>query len=113
MIKVTGYRVLIKSDVEKTITDVDGMKKHESGLFIPKESNFVKEEERAARAPDFGTVVSIGPTAWKAFDDGHAWAQVGDKVAFAKYGGMIMTDPSDGEEYIILNDKDILAVIEV
>ena len=49
--------------------------------------------------------------AWKAFDGGEPWAKVGDRVAFAKYGGFKIEDPDTKEVYRLLNDEDITAII--
>lgn len=99
MISPAGHRVLVKVDeVEKTtkggiiITDTIADRKQEASIY--------------------GTVVAVGPTAWKAFDDGLPWANVGDKVAFAKYGGFIIEDPDTGDQFRLLNDEDICAVIK-
>ena len=98
MISPAGHRVLVKVDeVEKVtkggiiITDTIADRKQEAGIY--------------------GTVVAVGPTAWKAFDDGQPWAGVGDRVAFAKYGGFIIED-TDEEQYRLLNDEDVVAVIK-
>ena len=42
---------------------------------------------------------------------GHNWCSIGDRIAFAKYGGFIIEDPEDGVEYRLLNDEDVCAVI--
>lgn len=67
-------------------------------------------DERKEKAQIRGTVVAIGPTAWHAFDDGSAWAKVGDEVWYAQYGGYLIRDPVTDEEYRLLNDEDVCAV---
>jgi len=98
MIKPAGHRVLVFPEEVKEKTD--------SGIIIP-----VTTRDREQAAVTRGTVIAIGPTAWKAFDDGNPWCQVGDIVAFARYGGYEVEDPTDGEKYRVLNDEDIVAVI--
>ena len=99
MLVPAGHRVLVKVDetVEKTA----------GGLFIPKS---VADDH--AKAGIFGTVVAVGDNAWKAFDGGEPWAKVGDRVAFAKYGGFIIEDPDTKEQFRLLNDEDLVAVIK-
>lgn len=98
MIRPTGFRLLVRPDKVQERT--------EGGLFVPVD---VKERKMAEQI--FGTVVLIGPTAWKAFDDGQPWAKVGDRVAFAKYGGFAIEDPYTKEVLRLLADEDIGAVI--
>ena len=57
-----------------------------------------------------GTVAAVGMTAWKAFDEGKPWANIGDRVAFAKYGGFILEDEVTKEKLRVLNDEDIIAI---
>lgn len=98
MIEPAGHRVLVKvEEIEE---------KTAGGLYIPKNVAY-KETE----ANIFGTIVALGRNAWKAFDDGEAWAKVGDRVAIAKYGGFVIQDPATGEKFRLLNDEDITAVI--
>ncbi len=74
-----------------------------SGLVIP---DTVKEK------PQQGEVVAVGPG--RTDDDGKRIAlevSVGDRILYAKYTG---TDIKlDNEDYIVLNDKDILAKLVV
>lgn len=63
------------------------------------------EHKKEQRAVDTGFVEAIGPTAFKDFG-GEAWCKVGDKVAFAKYGGKYIG------EVLVLNDEDIIAVLK-
>lgn len=99
MIRPAGHRVLVKVQEAETVTA--------AGIIIPDAIS-----ERQAEANVFGEIVAVGPTAWRAFDDGQPWAQVGDLVAFAKYGGFVIEDPDTKERFRLLNDEDITAVIE-
>jgi co-chaperonin GroES (HSP10) len=93
-----GHRVLVIPDKLETET--------ESGIVFRSDSKV----ERGGQI--FGTLVAIGPNAWKAFDDGEPWAYVGDKVAYARYSGKHIEDPETDTTYIILNDDDIVARVE-
>ena len=91
-----GHRVLVKPD--------DPPEKIGS-LYVPA---YVKDNRAVENV--FGVIVAIGPTAWKAFDEGLPWAKVGDRVAFAKYGGFILEDPDSKEKLRLLNDEDIISI---
>jgi co-chaperonin GroES (HSP10) len=96
-VKPAGHRVLVKAD------EVD---EKNGSLFLPPDVR-----QKMGDAQIFGTIVALGPTAWKAFDDGEPWAKIGDRVAFAKYGGFIIQDPGTKEQFRLLNDEDICAII--
>lgn len=36
----------------------------------------------------------------------------GDRAIFAKYAGVRVKSPRDGQEYLLINDKDLVATIE-
>ena len=98
MLEPAGHRVLVK--VKKFEEKTAG------GIYIPK-----SVADTHTRASTFGTVVAVGSNAWKSFDDGHAWASVGDLVSFVQYGGVTIEDPDTHESFCMLNDEDILAVV--
>jgi chaperonin GroES len=73
-----------------------------SGLVIP---------DTAKEKPQEGEVLAVGPGRFN--DEGDKRipldVSVGDKVIYSKYGG---TEVSvDGEDYLILSARDVLAVI--
>ncbi|MDS1029189.1 co-chaperone GroES [Bacillota bacterium LX-D] len=93
-IKPLGDRVVIKvlSSEEKT----------KSGIVIP---------DTAKEKPQEGEVVAVGTG--RALDNGQKAAlevAVGDKVIYSKYAGTEVK--LDGEEYLIVRESDILAVIK-
>ena len=98
MIEPAGHRVLV------TPEKVD--ERTAGGLFLPDQAKDARTQSQI-----FGTVVAVGKNAFKAFDDGHSWCEVGDKIAFAKYGGFIIEDPETKEQFRLLNDEDVCAVI--
>ncbi len=74
-----------------------------SGLVIP---------DTAKEKPQQGEVVAVGPG--RLDDDGKRVPMdvvVGDRILYAKYTGTEVK--LDGEDYIVLNDKDILAKLVV
>ena len=92
-----GYMVLVKPHYEN---------KTDWGFQI------VEPDRVGVAAVQEGTIVKVGPTAWKSYDDGQPWAKVGDVVYYAKYGGSIVEDKEDGEKYVLIADGDIRCVIE-
>ena len=74
-----------------------------SGLVIP---------DTAKEKPQQGEVVAVGPG--RLDDNGKRVpidVSVGDRILYAKYTGTEIK--LDGDEYIVLNDKDILAKLVV
>ncbi len=71
------------------------------GLYIP---------DTAKEKPQQGTIIAVGPG--KLSDEGtrvEPDVKVGQRVLYGKYSG---TEVSvDGEEYLILRESDILAVV--
>jgi chaperonin GroES len=92
-IKPLEDRILVKSiDAEQTTA---------SGLVIP---------DTAKEKPQEGEVLAVGPGR---FEDGQRLPldiKVGDKVVYSKYGGTEVK--YNGEEYLILSSRDVLAVLE-
>tara|TARA_R100000963_G_C4589479_1_gene67219 strand:+ start:210 stop:530 length:321 start_codon:yes stop_codon:yes gene_type:complete len=98
MIEPAGHRIIVKPEVAEEQT--------ESGIYKPQVE--VSKEQRATTK---GVVVSIGPTAWKAFRDGSEstpWCKKGDIVRFAQYAGVEIDE--NGETLRVINDEDIWAV---
>jgi chaperonin GroES len=56
-----------------------------------------------------GILVDVGPDAWSDYQ-GPA-AVVGERVAFARYGGQRLWG-TDGEQYRLLNDRDVTAKLD-
>ena len=73
-----------------------------SGLVIP---------DTAKEKPQLGEVLAVGPGNWN--EDGDERipldVSVGDLVFYSKYGGTEVK--FEGEDYLILSSRDILAVI--
>ncbi len=92
-VKPLGDRVFIKIS--------ESEEKTAGGILLP---------DAAKEKPQVGEIVAVGPG--KRNDDGsHAEldVKVGDKVLYSKYAG---TDIKLGsEEYILLAEKDILAIV--
>jgi chaperonin GroES len=88
-----GDRVVIKPSAREEMT--------QSGIVLP---------DTAKEKPQEGSIVAAGPG--KILDDGTREAmdvKVGDKVLYAKYAGTEFK--LDGDDVLIVSQKDILAVV--
>jgi chaperonin GroES len=86
-------RVILKS--------MDAQEKTSGGIYIP---------DNAKEKPQKGEVIAVGPG--KTNDKGQRIEMTlkkGDKVLYGKYAGTEVT--IDGEEYLIVRESDVLAVI--
>jgi chaperonin GroES len=88
-----GDRVIVKPS--------EGEEKTASGLVIP---------DTAKEKPQEGTVVAVGPGRYEDGKNVPMDVKKGDKIIYSKYGGTEVK--IDGEEHLILSERDILAVVE-
>lgn len=93
-----GNRVIIKpDDIEKTHSLGNGKE-----LVLALNERVEKAETTT------GTIIDFGPAAWlDPLMGGEPWVEIGDKVVYAKYAGKFITNPEDGEEYVVVNDDAI------
>ena len=92
-IRPVGDRVVVKPAAKEEVT--------KSGIVIP---------DTAKERPQEGTVVAVG--SGRLLDNGDRAVmdvREGDRILFAKYGGTEFK--LDGEEYLVLKENDILAII--
>ena len=93
-LKPLGDRVVVKV--------VEQEEKTSGGILLP---------QTAKEKPQEAEVLAVGPG--KQLDDGKRAAlevRVGDRVVFAKYAGTEIK--SQGEELLVISEKDILAIVE-
>jgi chaperonin GroES len=93
-LKPLNDRILVKrrDEDEKTA----------GGILVP---------DSAKEKPQQGDVVAVGPGARLDNGDVRPMAvQAGDRVLFGKYAGSEVK--VDGEEYVIMREEDVLAVVE-
>ena len=64
----------------------------------------------AKEKPQVAEVVAVGPGGKIDGKEVEMFVKVGEKVVFTKYAGTEVK--SDGEDYIIISQNDILAVVE-
>ncbi|MFP5310455.1 MAG: co-chaperone GroES [Actinomycetes bacterium] len=99
----TATEVKIRPLEDRVIVTIDDQEQTtSSGLVIP---------DTAKEKPQQGTVVAVGPGK-RSEQTGEPIAldvNTGDTVLFSKYGGTEVK--VDGQEYLILSARDILAVL--
>ena len=91
--------VEITTKEEKTAS---GIEKTASGIYLP--------DTASKERPQTGKVIAVG--AGRVLDNGTRVApevKVGEEVVFAKYSGTEFK--LDGKEYLILSERDVLAVL--
>ena len=92
-IRPVGDRVVVKPAPKEEVT--------KSGIVIP---------DTAKEKPQEGTVIAVG--SGRLLDNGDRApidVREGDRILFAKYGGTEFK--LEGEEYLVLKENDILAII--
>jgi len=93
------YYVLIKLDT------VEQKTKH--GIIIPEDIR-----ERQEQAKSTGRLLAIGPLAFMYDVDNPIIPEVGERVAFPKYGGLVIKGKGDDKaEYRLLKDGDLAAIL--
>ena len=95
----TKIQPLADRVVIKTLEETEQMR---GGLYIP---------DTAKEKPQQGEIVAVGPG--KVGDDGkriEPEVEVGNRVLYGKYSGTEVT--VDGEQYLILREADVLAVLK-
>ncbi len=94
-LKPLNNHVIVKASSKEEIT--------KSGIVLP--DTMDKEK------PEQGEVIAVGPG--KLIDNGNRaemTVKIGDKVVFKKYSPDDIK--IDGEEYLVISENDILAIIE-
>jgi len=93
-VKPLGDRVVVKV--------LEQEEKTKSGIVLP---------DTAKEKPQQGKVMAVG--SGRVLDNGQKVAlevKEGDKIIFSKYSGTEVK--IDGEEYLILSERDVLAIVE-
>ena len=98
----TASKVTIKPLEDRIVVQpLDAEQTTASGLVIP---------DTAKEKPQEGSVLAVGPGR---FEEGQRLpidVKVGDTVIYSKYGGTEVK--YNGEEYLILSARDVLAVVD-
>ena len=93
MIKPLADRVLIKME--------EGEETTKSGIVLP---------TAAQEKPQMAEVIAVGPGGKVDGKDVEMQLKVGDKVIISKYAGTQVK--MDGNEYTIIRQSDVLAIVE-
>ena len=92
-LKPLGDRIVVRQ--------LDAQEKTKSGLVLP---------DSAKEKPQEAKVIAVGTG--RLLDDGSVKAlevKTGDRVLYGKYSGSEVT--VEGEEYLILREEDVLAIV--
>lgn len=92
-----GWRVLIKP---QEINEVS-----KGGIILTTE--VTKEREQMGNTT--GIVIAMGTQCYA--DEPEPWCQLGDKVIFAKYAGLVYLG-KDGNQYRMISDKDVTGTLD-
>ncbi len=97
--KLSTSKVAPLSDrvVVKSLEETEQMR---GGLYIP---------DTAKEKPQQGEIIAVGPGRFERDKRVPMEIKVGDKVLYGKYSGSEVT--IDNEQYLILRESDVLAVI--
>ncbi len=88
-----GDRVVVQP-----VEDAEEMR---GGLYIP---------DTAKEKPQQGEIVAVGPGRYEKGERVPMELKVGQRVLYGKYSGTEVT--IDGQEYLIVKESDVLAVVE-
>ena len=102
-IRILMHHVLVKLD-DAIEADDTYRRAKASGIII-------ELDKREQKAVEYGTVVQVGPTSFIDYGLTPDTLKVGDRISLNRYAGKSIKD-SDGSEYVLVNDQDILCVIE-
>jgi len=83
--------------VVKALEETESMR---GGLYIP---------DTAKEKPQQGEIVAVGPGRFEKDKRVPMEVKVGDKVLYGKYSGTEVT--IEGDQYLILRESDVLAII--
>jgi len=108
VLKPAGDKILVKPDElgNETVT--------EGGIVIPH-----TDPKLVRHGVSVGTIVDIGPDAWKAYRkmhqsgrevDGQPWARIGDRIHFPPAAGRVIQNPETKETFKVMSDEDVLVI---
>lgn len=100
------HRIIVKpekfDDFDPTMQRARAM-----GLEIPE----LEEMKRAQASVDRGVVVAVGPTAYRDYGV-EPQVAIGDVVNYARFSGKVIEDPETEEQFVALNDEDLICIIK-
>lgn len=106
---MTNLSGILPTEYKALVKPIKVDEKTKGGIILPDE-----HKDRQQFAQMEGLLVAVSPLAFTYADKAdwgeHPKPKPGDKVMFAKYAGAAVKG-RDGEDYRIINDKDISAVL--
>lgn len=106
MIKPCGHYVLIKPQEIEEVDEVYKIAKN-MGLQLAD-----KNQRELQTTVSRGVVLAVGQSAWRDYADGTPWCKEGDLVAYVRHGGMYVKDVETEEDFLLLNDGDVVAILK-
>lgn len=99
-----GHRILVKP---LKLAEIDPVVARAKNIGI----ELMDQSERQRHITiDKGTVLAVGPEAFKAFGD-TKWCKAGDLIAYPKNAGkFIYLDGQEQDPYLVINDEDVVTV---
>ena len=105
MIVPVLHRLLIKPNKLEDFNE-DIKRARAIGLEIA-----LTDAQKAQATVDRGTILDLGPTCFKDFGTAPP-VKVGDCIAYARFAGKFIKDPSTGEELLLINDEDVICILK-
>ena len=103
MINIIRHHILVTLD---DATEADEAYRRAKAIGIE-----LALDKRIQDAVEYGTVVQVGPTAYKDLGFNESPVKVGDRVSLTRYTGKKVAD-SDGKVYHLFNDDDVLCIVK-
>lgn len=103
MIVPVTHKIILRPDALDEANE-DRKRALAAGLVLP------EADKRANASVDRGTVVAIGPVAFRDFGCENPLKE-GDKISYARHSGKWITD-LDGVEYVVVNDEDVCGIFK-
>lgn len=100
------HRIIVKAEKFNEF-DKDIQRARAMGLEIPE----LEEMKRAQASVDRGVVVAVGPTAYRDYGV-EPQVAIGDVVNYARFSGKVIEDPETEEQFVALNDEDLICIIK-
>jgi co-chaperonin GroES (HSP10) len=102
MIVVKGCRILVKP-LKLEEQDQVYARAKAARIALPE---FTERKEKIN--VDRGTILQIGKMCHEDYTEG---LKVGDVIGYTRFGGKYITD-TDEQEYLVINDEDVICVIK-
>ena len=104
--KTFGQMTMLKPLLHRILVKPDDVEEVSAGGIV-----LAIDPKKERLAVECGTIVRIGDTAFTGEFKTNSPPRIGERVYYAKYSGKTVKD-IDKQEYVILNDEDIVCTIE-